>query len=117
MVLGQVAGTLARGCDLEAAAPGPVDVFADQGRLVAPGEAVDHPCSCSFLSQQRPDQRIGLDVDHDDMMACSDGSPAMCDTGPGYAGGFDDDVQWLRPGQGIGVRSQPGAATGEGRTQ
>ena len=52
-----VARALAGGDHLEAAGARPVDVLADQRRLVAPGEAVDHARGLRLARQQRARRR------------------------------------------------------------
>ena len=57
---------------LEAAGARPIDMLADQRRLIAPGEAVDHARFLRLAREQRARERIRLDVDHDDMLAVGD---------------------------------------------
>ena len=64
-----VARALAGGDHLEAAGARPVDVLADERGLVAPGQRVDDARLARLARQQRPGQRVGLDVDHDDVLA------------------------------------------------
>ena len=87
-----VARALAGRDDLEAAGARPVDVLADQRRLVAPGEAVDHAGGLRLARQQRPGQRVGLDVDHDDVLAVLDGLQRVDDAGLRDAGRLDDHL-------------------------
>ena len=87
-----VARALAGRDHLEAAGARPVDVLADQRRLVAPGEAVDHARGLGLAREQRAGERIGLDVDHDDVLAVLDRFDRVDDAGLGDAGRLDDHL-------------------------
>ncbi len=101
VVVRLVARALAGGDHLEAAGARPVDVLADQRRLVAPGEAVDDARGLRLARQQRTGERIRLDVDHDDVLAVRDRRERMADAGVGIAGRLD------RSPRSRGARSPP----------
>ena len=88
----QVLGALAGSDDLEAAGARPVDHLADQGRLVAVSHGIDHAGLPAALGQERPRQHVGLDVDHDDVLAVLGGGQGVGDARGRVAGGVDHDV-------------------------
>ena len=98
-----VAGALAGRDHLEAAGARPVDVLADQRRLVAPGEAVDHAGGLGLAGEQGARQRVGLDVDHDDVLAVRDRLERVDDAGLGDAGRLDDHLDAGTCDQRLGV--------------
>src|SRR5438874_13395243 len=65
----QIFGALAGGDDAKAGGARPIHHLRGQRRLIAVGERVDHAGLARFLSQQRPGQHVGLDIDHDHMLA------------------------------------------------
>ena len=73
-----VARALAGADHLEAGGARPVDMLADQRRLVAPGERIDDARGLGLARQQRPGHRVGLDIDHDDVLAVRDRRAAQC---------------------------------------
>ncbi len=89
---GQILGALARGHDLEAAGARPVHHFADQGGLIAVGQRIDDARFARAARQQRTGQRVGLHVDHDDVLAVFAAGEHVRDAGGGLAGRVDDDV-------------------------
>ena len=92
MIVRLVARALAGRDHLEAAGARPVDVLADQRRLVAPGQRVDDAGGLGALRQQGAGQRVGLDVDHDDVLAVRDRRERMRDAGARHAGRLDDHL-------------------------
>ncbi len=92
MIGRQVAGALASRDHVETAGARPVDLLANQRRLVAPGERIDDAFFGRLAREQWTGQRIRLDVDHDDVLARFDRSEAEADAGCGIAGRLDDDV-------------------------
>jgi hypothetical protein len=96
----------ARRRHLETGGACPVDQLADQRRLVAIGEAVDHAGRCRPLGEQRAAEGIGLDRDHDHALAVPEGFQCMLDGGNGIAGRFDDDVD-------VGLADQRAPIVGE----
>ncbi len=92
MEFGQVLGALARGHDFEAAGARPVHHLADQGRLVAVGQRIDDAGLARAARQQRAGQRVGLDVDHDDVLAVFAAGQHVADARGRLPGGVDHDV-------------------------
>ncbi len=78
--------------DREAAGARPVDQVADQRRLVAEGERIQHAGRRRTLRQQRTAEGIGLDRDVDHVLAVVEGAQAVLDRRDRMAGAFDDDV-------------------------
>src|SRR5581483_9373648 len=111
MISRVITRALAGGDHFEAAGARPVDMLADQRRLVAPGEAVDDTGAGGAAREQRTGDDIGLHIDHDDVLAVLDGLERVADAGRGNAGGLDDDVDLWRADQRIGiVRDERGTA-------
>ena len=81
-----------RGDDRKARGARPVDQLADQRRLVAIGEAVDHAGVRRLARQQRPAERVGLDRDVDHVLAVAECLEAMLDRSDRIARAFDDDI-------------------------
>lgn len=91
-----VACALAGRDHLEAAGAGPIHMFADQCRLIAPSEAIDHAGGFGLARQQRAGHRVSLHIDHDDVLAMRNGREGMPDTGCGNAGCFNDHLDaWI----------------------
>ncbi len=65
----QIFGALAGGRDLEARRARPVDHFGNQRRLIAIGHRIDHAGRARLAGELGAGQRIGLDIDHDDVLA------------------------------------------------
>jgi hypothetical protein len=78
--------------DLEARGARPVDQVADQRRLIAIGQAVDHARLGGALGEQRAAEGVGLDRHHDHALAVAEGLERVLDGGDRIAGRFDDDV-------------------------
>ena len=95
---------------LEARGARPVDQLADQRRLVAVGQAVDHAGRGRALGQQRAAEGVGLDRDHDHALAVLEGFQRMLDGGDRIAGRFDDDVDLGMADQGAPVVGEMGVA-------
>jgi hypothetical protein len=93
MVLGQIFRSLSGGDHGKAAGARPVDQLADQRRLVAVGEGVDHAGAARLPREKRAGEHVGLDVHHDDVLAVGDGAARVGDAGGGVAGGLDDDFE------------------------
>jgi len=87
-----VARALARSDDLEARGARPVDVFANQRGLIAPGKAVNDARGLGLACEQRTRDRVGLDVDHHDVLAVVDDLQRVRDAGFGNAGRLDDHL-------------------------
>ena len=100
----------AGGRHLEPRGPRPVDQFADQRRLVAVGEAVDHAGLCRAAGEQRAAEGVRLDRDHHDALAVPEGFQCVLDGGNRIAGRFDDDVDLGMADQGAPVVGQKGTA-------
>ena len=117
MVVRVVARALAGGHHLEPAGAGPVHLLADQRRLVAPGERVDDARLARAAREQRPRQGVGLDVDHDDVLAVPDRGQGELDAGRGVAGGLDDEVDSGVPDDGERIVGDEGRAGLQGLAQ
>ena len=104
---------LAGGHDIEAGGPGPIHQFANQRRLVAISHGIDDSSLFGLFRQQRPDQDIGFDVDHDDMAAALDAGQGMADAGLGDARGFDHHIETACVDQQVGVIGQEGRPGGQ----
>ena len=88
----QIFGTLAGGDDAKAGGAGPVHHLGGQRRLVAIGQRIDHAGPARFFRKQRPRQHVGLDIDHDDVLAGGNRSAGVADADRGIAGGFHDHL-------------------------
>src|SRR5918993_1825787 len=111
MKAGMVAGALAGADNREPACPGPIDLLANNGRLVAVSQAVDETGLAGFVGQERTGDHIGFDIDHDYVPSGFDGREAMLDSSFGASGRFDQDVETIRLDQmlvGIGYEGRPG---------
>ncbi len=82
----QVFRALAGGDDAKTGGARPVDHLRRQRRLVAIGQRIDHAGLARLFRQQRPRQHVGLDIDHDDMLAGGDRRARMADADGGIAG-------------------------------
>ena len=98
-----VARALAGGDHLEAAGARPVDMLADERRLIAPGEAVDDAGVLRLAREQRAGKDIGLHIDHDDVLAVRDGLERVSDAGLGNAGCLNDDLDAGKRNERLGV--------------
>ena len=85
-------------------------MLADQRRLVAPGEAVDDTGGLRIAGEQRPRHRVGLDIDHDDVLAVRDRALREADAGLGIAGRLDDHLDAGMRDQAFGVVGDVGPA-------
>jgi len=106
---GEVPRTLAGGDHSEAGGASPVDQLGGQRRLVAIGHRVDDAGRASLGGEQRSGEDIGLDVDHDDVLAGGDGGAGVEDAGLRAAGGVDHHVDVGASGQFLAVSEQCGA--------
>ena len=88
----QIFGALAGGDDAKAGRARPVHHLGGQRRLVAIGQRIDHAGLARFLGQQRTGQHVGLDIDHDDMLARRNRRAGMPDADGGIAGRLHHDV-------------------------
>ena len=77
MIFRLIPGSLAGADDFETDRLGPVELLHDEGRLIAVGHGVDDTVLLSFLGENRAEQTIGLNVDHDHMFARLDGGDRM----------------------------------------
>ena len=105
-----VARALAGRDHLEAAGARPVDMLADQRRLVAPGQAVDDARGLGLAREQRTRDRVGLDIDHDDVLAVVDRRQRMADAGRRDAGRLDDHLDLGKGDQGLRIGGDMGAS-------
>ena len=72
MIARVIARAFAGADHLEAGGARPIDMLANERRLVAPGQAVDHAGRLGAARQQRPGHRVGFHIDHDDVLAIFD---------------------------------------------
>ena len=114
MIGGQVFGPLAGADHLESARPGPVNLLADERRLVAVGQGVDDPRLGRAPGQQRSGQNVPFHVDHDHVTAPSDGQKGMADAALGHAGGFHHHLHAAGGDQRLGVFGDMGGPLGQG---
>ena len=103
VVVRLVARALAGRDHLEAAGARPVDMLADQRRLIAPGEAVDDARLLCLARKQRTGERVGLDIDHHDVLAVRDRIHRMRDAGLRHAGRLDDHFDAGTSDQRLGI--------------
>ncbi len=82
----QIFRALAGGDDAKAGGARPVDHLRRQRRLVAIGERIDHARLARLLGEQRTRQHVGLDIDHDDVLAGRDRGARMLDADRRIAG-------------------------------
>ena len=88
----QIFGALAGGDHAKARRARPVHHLGGQRRLVAIGQRIDHTGLARFLGQQRTRQHVGLDIDHDDMLARRNRRAGMPDADGRIAGRLHHDV-------------------------
>ena len=103
VIMRLVARALAGADHLEARRARPVDVLADQRRLVAPCQRIDDVRGPGLAGEQRPGHRVGLDIDHNDVFSVGDGLQAMLDAGARHAGRLNDDLDLRIGNQRSGV--------------
>ena len=108
----QVLGPLPGGDDLEAGGAGPVHLFADQRRLVAVGEGIDAAAFGRAPRQQRPGQRVGLDIDHDHVAPVGGCRQGVADARRRIARGIDHHLEPAGFDQRPGVLAKMGGAFG-----
>ena len=68
-------------------------------RLVAIGHAVDDVLGPGARGQKRAAQHVGLDIDHDDVLAAVDGRERMPHAGDRVAGRLDDALDLVAGGE------------------
>ena len=107
----QVAGTLAGADDFEATGTGPVDVLTDEGGLIAPGKAVDHPGLGRTPGKKRSRQSVGLHIHHHYMTPGLERGQGVSDAGSRGAGRLDENVEIRGLDQSLGIVGQPGATS------
>ena len=104
----QVLGPLAGGDHLEPAGARPVDLLGDQRRLVAIGQAVDDTLRLRPPRQRRPAQHVGLDIDHDHVLAGLDRRQRVGGAGERIAGRLDHELDLGARHQRHRIVGQPG---------
>ena len=93
VVLGQVLRALAGGDHVEAGGAAPVDQLADQRGLVAVGHASRRRrLRAARRASSGPASAVGLDVDHDDVLAVRRSRGRRGGAGDRVAGGLEDDL-------------------------
>ena len=105
----QIFGAFAGCGDDKAGRARPVDHFRNQRRLVAIGHGIDHAGLARLAGEQRAGQRIGLDIDHDDVLARLDRGERMRDAGIRTAGRLDHHIDTLVGNRGAAVIDKAGA--------
>ena len=124
VVLRQVLGALAGGGDAEAAGSRPVDQLGDESGLVTVGHRVDDAGRASPRGEGRTGEHVGLDIDHDQVLASSDGLQRVADASDGIASRLDDHLDVVANNGGLGIvreahagdlrRSQPSETSRSG---
>ena len=97
--LQRVVLALAGGDDVEAEAPGKADDLQRAGRLVAGGTGIDDAGLARLLLEEAADGDVGLDVEHDDMLAVLHHFEREQRADVGVACRVDDDVDAAGGGQ------------------
>ena len=114
MIRGLVFGALASADNVEAVDLGPFNQFTDQSRLVAIGEGVNEASGSCTLGQEGTSQDVCFDINHDQVAPVFDGLKSVVDACERIASGFDQNVQSIRPDEGIAVIGEMGGAGLEG---
>ena len=91
----QIFGAFAGRRDGEARGARPVDHLGNQRRLVAVSERIDDASGARLAREPGAGQRVGLDIDHDDMLAGVDRRDRMPNAGRRIAGRLDHDLDAL----------------------
>ena len=105
-----VARALAGADHFEAGGARPVDMLADQGRLVAPGQRIDDARRLGLARQQGAGDGIGFHIDHDDVLAVLDGGERVMNASAGHAGRFDNDLNARIGDHRVGIGGDEGGA-------
>ena len=105
----QIFGAFAGCGDDKAGRARPVDHFRNQRRLVAIGHGIDDAGLARLAGQKRSGQRVGLDIDHDDVLARLDRGERMRNAGIRTAGRLDHHVDTLVGNRGAAVVGEAGA--------
>jgi hypothetical protein len=104
MIVRLVARPLAGRDHREAAGTRPVDMLADQRRLIAPGKAVHHAGGRRLAREERPRERVGFHIDHDNVLAVGDGAQRVPDARRWNSGRFDNHFNLKTSDQGRCIR-------------
>jgi len=91
-VLRQELGAFPGGDDAKTAGARPVDQLTDQCGLIAVGHRVDDAGPLGFVLQDRPDDDVGFDRDHDDVMPMLDRAERVQRPRFDKARRFNDDI-------------------------
>ncbi len=108
VIVRQVLGALAGRDDAETDGARPIDDLGGERGLVAIGHGIDDAGLGRFLGQQRAREDVGLDVDHDDVLAGGDGRTRVADAGTGMTCRLDDDLAVARSQLAHGVVGEAG---------
>src|SRR5262245_65563693 len=98
-----VARSLTGAYDFEASSARPIYLLADQRRLIAPGERIDDAGVLCAAREQGTGDRIGLDVDHHDMLAVCYRLECVNNPRARHACGLDDDLDLRICDEGFGI--------------
>ena len=101
--------------DRKSCCAGPIDKIADQGRLIAIGEAVDHTMLSSTFCKQWATEGIRLNGDIDHMLAMSERKQAVINCSDRMARALHDDIHTRMSDQGLPVIAHMGVARRQGR--
>jgi hypothetical protein len=85
-------------------------MIADERGLIAPGEAVDDAGRACLAREQRAGERVGLDIDHDDVLAVRDCLERMANAGRRHAGRLHHHFQIGKCDHRLGIGAHVRAA-------
>ena len=103
LIYGQVFRALPGADDLEARRARPIHKLRDQRRLVAIRERIDDAGFGCPARQQRPDQRVGLDINHDNVALVTEARERMPSACGRVAGRLDDHLDFIRGDERLGI--------------
>src|SRR5260221_2039904 len=96
VIMRLIARALAGANHLKAGRARPINMLANESGVIPPGERIDNPGRLGAARQQRPRQRIGFDVDHDNMLAVGDGAKCVMNSRAWHASRLNNDFDlWI----------------------